>query len=1073
MSNFDIRPFALPNTPPNEIRFEDPRDLVRVVVTYADSAPDSVTLSYLRKTWPQSRPETIDPAAHSHGTGWIGIDDWFNSKWQEAAVNVERTDDSMLSITFKGLHSEQPDVADYDVTFRRTLGVKIDCADGRQPENVEVYTTSECAGSELRVAVNSGKANRVKLSGFNAVIERVDEEGGAAGDGLRIAVKHLKPAHPFSYDEGLVTFEIDNDAFTISLESLAKQGPIWSEDWGVFITYVGPDLQSGPPPTLDQYLARNATQKTTSRKVFERAEQSYSGAMNGLPRPHPCACTVGCKHTRQRFWLEPNGDILTMGSNLRWIKGRDTDRCKIDTDARFMFGLERWRLAGRYFDPAPVLAYNTRLMRDDVMLEQKSFAVPLEKSIFDDLAGDDSIICLSRFTFTNTSDSPALAELPISYSAESSRSWNRMEGRNSMDDHLIPKSPREKLTVCDLGVDDASGTALRGLRGEWKGQSVLRCAIASDMVAREHGDRIVLSKKLAPGESCEIILKIPHIDLDQPAELRALASLDYEKSYADVRKFWREECATGAQLASGEPNLDALYRSHLAHVEVTDSRMCDDPSLINTSVGSSTYGNYTNESCMIVEELDERGLHDQARRRIAVWLKYQGTVGLMGLFTDHDGVFYGAGGYEMGQSYDQHHGWVLWYIAKHFFFTGDAPWLRSVADQLIKGVDWVARQRNETTKCLGRISESGSQLPHSRGWERGFLAAGGLEDVDDYFYWLSTNALTWRGVEYAARALEAISHPEAARVRAEAEDYKQSLIRGFETMRRQSPLVRLKDGRWIPHYPSRLYRRGRDIGWIREVLEGSVYLLISGLYDSNSKQAGWILDDYLDNRYMAPYYSYPVFAPEQNWVDYGGFSNQPNLLAGLMPHLDRDEPELYIWMFFNAWASCYREEVNAMVEHPQPILGSSNSAIYKTSDQANAIKWLRYMYVYTTSEHLSILSLSKDEGRSDGGLLHLGRAIPREWFRDGNAPYAEDVATRFGKVGVRYVSEVASGKITATIDLANRTQPGKILVRFRHPDKLPIASVTVNGGPHDRFDPNKGDVDISGLSGKVQVVAGY
>lgn len=1051
--SFDIRPFALPNTPANEIRFEDPRDVTRVVVTYAGVAPESVTLSYLRKTWPRSRPEMIDPAAHSHRTGWIGIDDWFNSKWQEAAINVERIGDCTLSITFAGLHSELPDVTDYDVTFRRTLGVKIDSADGRLPEKVEVYTTSQPTSSELRVVFDAGNSKHVKLSGFNAVIERVDAEA----DGLRVAVKHLKPAHPFSYDEGLVTFELDDDAFTISLESLAKQGPIWSEDWGVFITSFGPDLQSGPPTTLDQYLARNAGKKTTSHKVTERAEQSYSGAMNGLPRPHPCACTVGCKHTRQRFWLEPNGDILTMSCNLRLIKGRDTDRCKIDTDARFMFGLGNWRLAGRYFDPAPVLAYNTRLVRDDIMLEQKSFAVPLEKSIVDDLAGDDTVICLSRFTLTNTSDSPALAELPISYSAESGRSYNRMEGRDSLSDQLIPPSKPEKLRVCDLGVEDASGTALRGVRGEWQGQSVLRCAIASPMQASQCGDGIILRKELAPGESCEIILKIPHIDLDQPTELRALASLDYEKSYADVRKFWRTECATGARLRTGEPNLDALYRSHLAHVEVTDSRMCDDPDLINTSVGSSTYGNYTNESCMIVEELDERGLHDQARRRIAVWLKYQGTVGLKGLFTDHDGVFYGAGGFEMGQSYDQHHGWVLWYIAKHFFYTGDVEWLTSVAGQLIKGVDWVARQRNETKNDhLGRISESGSQLPHSRGWEKGFLAAGGLEDVDDYFYWLSTNSLTWRGVEHAARALEAIAHPEAARVRAEADDYKAALIRGFETMRRQSPLVRLADGRWSPHYPSRLYRRGRDIGWIREVLEGSVYLLISGLYDSNSKQGGWILDDYLDNRYMAPYYSYPVFDPEHNWVDYGGFSNQPNLLAGLMPHLDRDEPELYIWMFFNAWAACYREEVNAMVEHPQPVLGSSNSAIYKTSDQANAIKWLRYMYVYATDS-----------------LLHFGRAIPREWFRDGNEPYAEDVATRFGKVGVRYVSEVGSGKISATIDLANRSEPGKTLVRFRHPVKLPIKSVTVNGAAHDRFDPDKGDVDISGLSGKVEVVAGY
>ena len=185
-------------------------------------------------------------------------------------------------------------------------------------------------------------------------------------------------------------------------------------------------------------------------------------------------------------------------------------------------------------------------------------------------------------------------------------------------------------------------------------------------------------------------------------------------------------------------------------------------------------------------------------------------------------------------------------------------------------------------------------------------------------------------------------------------------------MRQYSPLVPLRDGRWVPHYPSRLYRRGRDTGWIRELLEGAVYLLISGLYDVESEQAKWILDDYQDNRYLRPPYGYSIDDFEHTWFSRGGFSIQPHLLAGLLPHLDRDEPEVYVWMFYNAWAACYRDQINAMIEHPAPVLGYSNSAHFKTSDEANAVMWLRYMMVY-----------------SHGDVLHLGRAIPRAWFRDG------------------------------------------------------------------------------------------
>lgn len=273
-------------------------------------------------------------------------------------------------------------------------------------------------------------------------------------------------------------------------------------------------------------------------------------------------------------------------------------------------------------------------------------------------------------------------------------------------------------------------------------------------------------------------------------------------------------------------------------------------------------------------------------------------------------------------------------------------------------------------------------------------------------------------------------------------------------MRRHSPLVRLRDGRWVPHYPSRLYLRGRDIGWIRETLEGAVYLLISGLYPPGSKEAGWILDDFQDNRYMSPPYGYPQVFPESTFFNRGGFSIQPNLLAGLLPHLDRDEAEIYVWMFFNAWVSCYREEINAMVEHPIPELGYSNSAHFKTSDEANAVMWLRYMFVYCNRE-----------------TLHLGRAIPRVWLSDGREIGITRVSTFFGEVDVRYVSRAASGKIEMEAELREVRPGGRVLARFRHPESKRLKTVRVNGSDWRAWDAEKCDVDITGLKGRVSVEA--
>ena len=1066
MKPFDIAPFRLPATPVEEVRFEDQRDIQNVVVTFASAAPAKVSLEYLQKTWPNERHERIpdkDMTRPCH-FGWLPIDDHFNSKWKRAAIRVRKLGAKAIEITFLGLAKEFPELPEYNVTFRRALGIRLAVPNRTVIEKVQVYTVSSPERSRIRVELNAGKKTGVKkldLSAYNAVITRVTGGTGAAVSGgtVRISgvrpfffvdVGHMTPAHRYAYDEGLLTLTADDDAFTISLASLHEQGPVWYEDRGVYIRL------ADDPTTFADYQARNRDEQTINRQVSNLPEQSLGGSFTGQPRAHAVACSVGCMRSRHRFWVESNGDVVLTKHNvsairqegaasIRTIHGKDTPRYKNDGNARFFFGLERWCVLGRHPDSPPVLAFNIHLRDGGIELREKAFAVPLDRPILSgELAGDDTVVGVFTFELTNTGPQPAVACLPVQNSNNSTRintgtggvgiarGWNVTRWRD-YNDRMIPNSPREQLTAGEGLI-----TSLH------KDQPVLRAAYDSSIQPRQEGNGIVFEKLLQPGESCRVVLKIPYIAADSPEEIARLRAIDADAAYPEVVRFWQAQGSRGAGVHTPEANLDALHAFHLSHTQITDFDVMDGSGLINTTVGTSTYGNCTNESVMIVQDLEQRGLVDEARRRLGLWIKYQGTAALLGNFTDHEGVFYGAGGFEVGATYDQHHGWALWRLADHYLMTGDREWFAGVADHIITGADWVFRQRKNTMK----------DLPHSRGWEYGFLPAGSLEDVADFYYWLSTNAVTWRGTDSAAAALEKFGHPDAARVRRESNAYRKDLITGFERMRQLSPLVRLRDGRWVPHYPSRLYRRGRDYGWIREVLEGSVYLLISGLYNPNSKQASWILDDFQDNRYMNPPYGYGLPDPA-HWFDRGGFSVQPNLLAGLIPHLDRDEIEVYLWMFFNGWNACYREEIQAMVEHPMPWLGWSNFAQYKTSDQANAVAWLRQMFVYER-----------------GGLLHLGRAIPRDWLRDGKDIRADGVATHFGEASVRYRSQAAQNQIAAEVSLSLREPPEKVLLRFRHPDKKPIKSVTVNGKPHKRFNP-AGDVDITGLKGKIEVQAAY
>ena len=92
----------------------------------------------------------------------------------------------------------------------------------------------------------------------------------------------------------------------------------------------------------------------------------------------------------------------------------------------------------------------------------------------------------------------------------------------------------------------------------------------------------------------------------------------------------------------------------------------------------------------------------------------------------------GSGGHEMG-NYNKSHGWVMWNMADHWWTTRDREWMGRSAPKLIESCEWVIRERKSTMR----------EFPEGqRAIEYGWLPAGSLEDVTDYWYWMVTNACT-------------------------------------------------------------------------------------------------------------------------------------------------------------------------------------------------------------------------------------------------------------------------------------------------------------------------------------------
>jgi hypothetical protein len=238
----------------------------------------------------------------------------------------------------------------------------------------------------------------------------------------------------------------------------------------------------------------------------------------------------------------------------------------------------------------------------------------------------------------------------------------------------------------------------------------------------------------------------------------------------------------------------------------------------------------------------------------------------------------------------------------------------------------------------------------------------------------------------------------------------------------RSPVVRLRDGTYIPHVPSRLYWRGRDVGWIREVLEGSI-IAVGSVLDPEDQISTWIIRDFEDNRYLDIPFNYALDNFESQWFSRGGFSMQPNLIYGLSPYLDRDQVKHYLRVFFNAFSACWREEIRSMTEHPLPTLADWTGDHFKSSDESMVSYSLRSMFVH--------------EEVND---LFLGKCIPRRWLETGARIGIERACTYFGPVS--FWIEVPNNRhMLVELELTEVRMPKRIMVRLRHPNGRKITGV--------------------------------
>ncbi len=101
--------------------------------------------------------------------------------------------------------------------------------------------------------------------------------------------------------------------------------------------------------------------------------------------------------------------------------------------------------------------------------------------------------------------------------------------------------------------------------------------------------------------------------------------------------------------------------------------------------------------------------------------------------------------------------------------------------------------------------------------------------------------------------------------------------------------------------------------------------------------------------------------------------------------------------------------------------------------------------------------------------LQLAYATPRAWLGAGKRIAVASAPTSFGPLS--YSLAATAGAVSAAVDVPERTPPRALSLRLRLPRGGRIAAVTVGGRAWSRFDRATGTIDLSGLTGHLDVVA--
>lgn len=923
---------------------------------------------------------------------------WWQGRWERLPAEIEAHGDRW-TVRFP------PDLPE----FRNWVGLhKIrwlfpPMAQPIRVRRLSAFTPSRWMEGDFRLELDPPRSGqRVRLEVYNGAFLEPAATGGPfhrewdLAAPLTFRLRYSRP-RPWKSDRTVLRVSLPEGGFGVDMEEVAQQGFVYVPDFGVWIA------RQPAPVSLAEYRQQIAGRQTLLERVRQLPDQTLSQARSKLREPlqnnDPMMLSLACDNAK---WVVSREGTLQLATT----DPEATQYLLLPYEVRPRFGSGRNEGLTRHLEggwlPAPVLT----VQDGGIVYRQRTFVVPLDKGA---RRLNPKPLGVVEFTLENPQPQDNEACLAIACV----RVPRTEDG--GKEEPILPRPVPSGWVF-----EKADGHLL----------AFAEAGEAAPLRATVQDGALRLQGTLSAQGRARCFLYLPAWDLlpEEYASLQGRPEL-----MGELAAYWQDLLAPAMQVELPEPLLMDLYRASQVHILMA-ARNVGQGAEVAAWISADRYGPLDTEAHAPILGMDLLGHHDFARRSLEYFIHRYHPQGFL------------ARGYTVVGT-GQH----LWTLAQHYALTQDREWLQKVAPQVARACRWIVQQREKTQ----RLDPRGEKLP-----EYGLLPPGVLADWNRYAYYFYANGYYQAGLEAAAQALAEVGVPEAQEWLAEAQAYRQDILRAYRWNQARMPVLPLANGTWVPATPSSLYCFGLTSHYYggvsaigHDVEVGGNHLIPQGVIAPDSRDAEWIANYLEDAWFFIPGLAgYPEGTMREDWFNFGGFSKlQPYYTRIADIHALRDDVKPFLRTYFNSIFPFLSEETLALWEHFRNLGGWN-----KTHETGWFLQQTRTLLVMER-----------------GDELWLAPFIPNQWLKEGMAVAVRRAPTRFGPVSYRITSHVAAGVIEAVIEPPTRPSPQALVLRLRHPEEKPMQRVTVNGQPHLDFDPQKECIRLKPEGRPLMVRAEY